>query len=1541
MTPAPPLETRSAEELHAALVRRLPGYLDGLAPRSGGPGDALLTIFAQYLRALGERIDDAPDKGLLAFLDQLGVGLLAAQEARAPVVFETLPGAGDGRAPAGTRLGATGPDPSRPLGFETERAIALAQARLAEVVTVWPGRDQSADHTAAVLGGRPFTLWAPLAPVPHELYAGHDLHLALSGAASVDLEIDLARGASEQLLVTWSYFDGDAWRSLAVLSDGTAGLTRSGRVRLHSDCAAAKPTTLAGFTHPWLRGALARPLPPGEVAVLPEIDRLRLRTGIDRQVVAGAGGCTGGLIPEQAFGGGAKLDLTKAFFPLGRQAGPDAAFYLACDEAFSRPLAEVTVCVQRTTTAEDTADAELADYELGIEAARQIVEQIRSLAKEVLEKIDALDANELANAFEDLIDDAKLDDVRTHCRDALAALKDAAGPGQLAAGNAGLLAANVNPIAILPPPAVFATVGAAIAIITSAQIVFDLAVGLEELSSGAPQALIDEVEALRTAIDNAQADIDAVGDTTRTVADRIGAAVSVLGAIPGIVFAWGPVAAHLSGWPATTQADAVLPGVVADAEAVYQRLKDRVNAARTKLQNEVRPKLADLIALLDDLSPITLAAAAGVGPPKLADPQLVWEYWDGTRWATLVAPDAAPARNLLASGSFSFAAPENWTPVKANEIDARWLRARLASGAYARIRTVSWEDQKTKEIKFMAVVEPRPPVLDQVRVGYSWSSSPAAPQTCLTANDARWADRTAEAAGRGDVFPPYVPMEDRTPALYLGFDAPLPAGDIGLLADIEEVPGDEAGPRLVWEAWDGATWRGLTVDDETAALALPGILTVTWPGVPEAPGAVVVRGSGTTVELLDARAAARFGAGDEVWLAATGGGALRTVASVAGTTVTLTGALPRAVTQGTLAHAGLARFGTPRTWLRGRLAEDGEPRRARLSVLAHNAVWASQRETLSDELLGSSDGQPRQALFLARTPVLGGQEIEVRELDGPRAAVEHPALVAELAAQGITEDELRLVSDPRTGLVAEVWVPWRERPHLFFSGPDDRHYTLERTRGRVLFGDGVHGAIPPAGADAIRARRYRWGGGPAGNVPAGAVSQVLAGVLVQGVRNPLAANGGALPEEITAVRGRGPLSVRARRQAVTAADFEVLSREASPAVAVARAIPAGTPGRVAVVVVPRSDEPRPVPSFELRRRVRETLRARVPATLRAIPEVAGPDYLPVGVATALVPAPDADAAVLVADATQRLAAFLHPLTGGPDGTGWPFGRGVHASDVAALLGRLSGATAIASLSLLLAGSPQGDHVAGASATGSSVPGRSQSRSRAARPDGDSAPEPRRAPLARPRRRGHRTRATRGARLGRAQRERPRDHAARTARVARGTGPLPRGPHPRAASARIPRAARIPAPATARGARRRGVHARGGRAGDALPSGLGRCRNRVARRRAARVPDARAGPPGRGVRRRRAELRRCGLRGPDRRLARAPPAPRLGRRARRARRGRPCAPARPRRTAACGRARVALGARRRGRRRRGPAGAARGRGSACRRGMPPGAALAGL
>jgi hypothetical protein len=678
-------------------------------------------------------------------------------------------------------------------------------------------------------------------------------------------------------------------------------------------------------------------------------------------------------------------------------------------------------------------------------------------------------------------------------------------------------------------------------------------------------------------------------------------------------------------------------------------------------------------------------------------PEVVWEYWNGFRWVVLgieAANSSGPSFTSLTEGTFTIRVRADFSPVEVNGQKARWMRARLLKGAYGFLRTFTFPETTPLEI-----VETVAPVVADMRLGYIYRSLWERPEHCLTYNDFHYEDHSQDIRWPGNLFPAFRPVTDVTPALYLGFDRPLPPDLVSLYVDVRENADQAQGPPLQWEYWDSSAWQTLSVRDETQNLALPGMVEALWPGVKPAPSAAVTQAREALVVLTDPREAARFRPGDVLYIVNVAGeGELTRLDGVSRDGLTLSTPLSRNYTAATIGIPTLPRFGVPRTWIRARLEEDGAPLESAVNGVHANAVWAEQLQSFENEVIGSSDHEPEQVFFVRHRPVLPGEMIEVRELEGARAAVELPILREELLRQGLTDADLRTVLDRRSGAIAEVWIRWRERPHLFFSTAEDRHYVIERSRGRVLFGDDRNGRIPPAGHDNIRIAAYRSGGGLSGNVPAGALSQLLSGVLAQTVTNPRGAEGGADVEAVAAVNRRGPQVIRHRGRSMSARDYEALALEASPAVAVARALPTTHPngrpaaGWVTVIIVPHAVDARPQPSYGLRRRVRDFLALRAPAGIAGQIAVIGPTYLPVGVEAVLSPLRRSEAGIVVERAHRALSTFLHPLTGGPGSDGWPFGRDVYLSDVAAVLEALDGVDYVATINLLLGGTPRGERV---------------------------------------------------------------------------------------------------------------------------------------------------------------------------------------------------------------------------------------------------------
>lgn len=377
-------------------------------------------------------------------------------------------------------------------------------------------------------------------------------------------------------------------------------------------------------------------------------------------------------------------------------------------------------------------------------------------------------------------------------------------------------------------------------------------------------------------------------------------------------------------------------------------------------------------------------------------------------------------------------------------------------------------------------------------------------------------------------------------------------------------------------------------------------------------------------------------------------------------------------------------------WLRARLkTPTSTPTPLALNGLYVNAVWATQRRSVRLELVGHSDASLRMSFLTQHSPVLGQEQLEVQEWTGTGREWE-------TLFKDVTPGSLRQETDARSNVIG-VWIKWEERAHLYSSGPRDRHYTIERSSGLIRFGDGSSGKVPPPGAAIVIS--YDYGGGSRGNVKAGAIAQLHSAVpYIDSVVNAVAASGGSEAETLDGVRRRGRHTLRARGRALTAEDYEWLAREASSEVALAQCQAATgargepQPGWVTVVIAPGSTDAAPSASAELLHRVRTYLEERAPAGSAGRIRVVSPSYLPIAITADVVVAETATAALVEEVLGSSLADFLHPLYGGPTGTGWRFGQAVHLSQVARIIRDTPGVAYAANVQLAADDAVYGDAI---------------------------------------------------------------------------------------------------------------------------------------------------------------------------------------------------------------------------------------------------------
>jgi hypothetical protein len=150
--------------------------------------------------------------------------------------------------------------------------------------------------------------------------------------------------------------------------------------------------------------------------------------------------------------------------------------------------------------------------------------------------------------------------------------------------------------------------------------------------------------------------------------------------------------------------------------------------------------------------------------------------------------------------------------------------------------------------------------------------------------------------------------------------------------------------------------------------------------------------------------------------------------------------------------------------------------------------------------------------------------------------------------------------------------------------------------------------------------------------------------------------------------------------------------EASPEVHDAAVLvdPDDLGGRLRLVVVPWSMATPPEPSPQLLHGVAEHVRARCPAATARYLSTASPTFVPVGVDATI--AGESDDAPLFDRIRSAVEGFLHPVTGGVDGVGWPLGATIDLSHFATLLEGIEGVDFTEGFTITVDGAVVGDGV---------------------------------------------------------------------------------------------------------------------------------------------------------------------------------------------------------------------------------------------------------
>jgi predicted phage baseplate assembly protein len=354
-------------------------------------------------------------------------------------------------------------------------------------------------------------------------------------------------------------------------------------------------------------------------------------------------------------------------------------------------------------------------------------------------------------------------------------------------------------------------------------------------------------------------------------------------------------------------------------------------------------------------------------------------------------------------------------------------------------------------------------------------------------------------------------------------------------------------------------------------------------------------------------------------------------------------------------------------WIRLRPRVGQQVDRLPLAWIGINAVDVDQRTTLAGRVLGASTAAPDQVFHL------------------PQGSVDAATLQIQ-------------VEEPGRG-----YQPWQRVDDLAAISADARVardaavFELDPEAGTIRFGDGVRGRVPDRQMR-VRLASGRFGGGRAGNLPPGSVTDIAA-VRLDGrpapalkLAQPLAMTGGADAETIADAQRRIPSFLRHRERAVTADDYKALAFEA-PGVDVGRVdvLPRfkphdrrfGVPGVVSVMALPAqalSGPPNPRPDRPFIERLHAHFSPRTPLATELY--VIGCEYVPLGIATTVTIREGHDRDATLFAVREALKRLLWPLApGGIEGSGWPLGRSVREREVEVEISRVPGVGEVGGINL--------------------------------------------------------------------------------------------------------------------------------------------------------------------------------------------------------------------------------------------------------------------
>jgi predicted phage baseplate assembly protein len=253
--PVPNLDDRRFQDLvddaKRMVQRRCPEWTDH---NVSDPGVTLIETFAFMTDQLLFRLNQVPDRMYVKFFEMIGLRLLAATPAKAPVTFWlSAPAIASVGVAAGTTVATPRTDSYESTIFSTRNDLQIIPCTLQDVATISDGETTAVLRTDGLKMATAFRSFSEVPVIGETMLVGLDTAVPRCVVRlDVGAQVEGVGVHPEHPPLAWEAWTGDEWTECLVSSDSTLALNTTGRVLVHVP-AGHDASVVDGTRAAWLR----------------------------------------------------------------------------------------------------------------------------------------------------------------------------------------------------------------------------------------------------------------------------------------------------------------------------------------------------------------------------------------------------------------------------------------------------------------------------------------------------------------------------------------------------------------------------------------------------------------------------------------------------------------------------------------------------------------------------------------------------------------------------------------------------------------------------------------------------------------------------------------------------------------------------------------------------------------------------------------------------------------------------------------------------------------------------------------------------------------------------------------------------------------------------------------------------------------------------------------------------------------------------------------------------------------------------------------